>query len=143
PEASDTCFASAAEKFFRPEFFNRLDRVIPFRPLERKHLEGIARQLLAKIFARDGLQRRDGLLNISPSAMARVVQLGHHPQLGARALKRVIEREVAQPIGEKLANLAPGTPIMSYVSAGSDGFLLQLRELKPVARSVFWTDKVA
>lgn len=142
-KADDTIYISAAEKFFRPEFFNRLDRIIPFRSLDRAHLEKIARQLVANIFTRDGLQRRDGVLNISKDAVARLVELGYHPQLGARALKRVVERELAQPIGEKLAAFAPGVPMIANFTTEGNEFAVKLRELHPVERSVLWTEAAA
>jgi hypothetical protein len=142
-KADDTIYTSAAEKFFRPEFFNRLDRIIPFRSLDRAHLEKIARQLVANMFARDGLQRRDGVLNISKAAVERLVQLGYHTQLGARALKRVVEREMAQPIGEKLAALAPGVPMLASFDTDGNGFAVKLRELRPVDRSVVWMETAA
>jgi ATP-dependent Clp protease ATP-binding subunit ClpC len=140
-EADDAIYVSAAEKFFRPEFFNRLDRIIPFRSLDHKQLEGIARQLLGSIFARDGLQRRDGVVNFSKDAMDRLVQLGYHPQLGARALKRVVERELAQPLGEKLAAFPPGVPMIANFKTEGNAFAVNIRELRPVERSVFWTEK--
>ena len=142
-ESEDAIYVSVAEKFFRPEFFNRLDRIIPFLTLDRKHLEGIAWQLVRDMFTRDGLQRRDGLLNISKDAMERLVQLGHHPQLGARALKRVVERELAHPLGEKLAALPPGVPMLASFTREGDSFAVNLRELRPVDRSVLWTEKAA
>jgi ATP-dependent Clp protease ATP-binding subunit ClpC len=142
-EADDAAYVSAAEKFFRPEFFNRLDRIIPFRALDSMHLEGIGRQLIRSLLARDGLRRRDGLLNVSPSAMKRLVELGHHPQLGARALKRVVEREVAQPLAELLVALPAGTPMMAYLATKDDGFAVSLKELRPVPRSVFWPGSLA
>jgi hypothetical protein len=141
--ADDAVYVTAAEKFFRPEFFNRLDRIIPFRSLDRAHLEGIARQLISGLLAREGLRRRDGLLNVTPEAMERLVELGHHPQLGARALKRVVEREVAQPLAEQLVSLPPGAPMIANLMAKPDGFVLRLRDLNPVPRSVFWSEAVA
>ena len=138
PEADDAIYAGAAEKFFRPEFFNRLDRIIPFRPLEPAQLEGIARQLIADVFSRDGLRRRECLLRVSPGAMARLVELGQDPQLGARALKRVIERAVAQPIAERLAGLPPGTPTIASFGNDGDRLVLKLQELRPATRSIFW-----
>jgi ATP-dependent Clp protease ATP-binding subunit ClpA len=142
-EGDDAVYVSAAEKFFRPEFFNRLDRIIPFRSLERSHLEGIARQLIGGLLARDGLRRRDGLLNLSPDALKRLVQLGHHPQLGARALKRVVEREVAQPLAELLVSLPPGVPMIANLATKEDAFDVTLKDLNPVARSVFWPEIIA
>jgi ATP-dependent Clp protease ATP-binding subunit ClpA len=143
PDADDAIYISAAEKFFRPEFFNRLDRIIPFRSLERTHLEGIARQLFGGLLVRDGLRRRNGLLNVTPQAMTRLVELGHHPQLGARALKRVIEREVAQPLAELLSSQPPGTPMIAHLAASADGFAVSLKDLIPVPRAVSWPEAVA
>jgi ATP-dependent Clp protease ATP-binding subunit ClpA len=142
-EVEDAIYLSAAEKFFRPEFFNRLDRIIPFRSLERSHLEGIARQLINGLLARDGLRRRDGILNLSPEAVKRLAQVGYHPQLGARALKRVVEREVAQPLAELLVSLPPGIPMVANVGANEDRFNVSLKDLNPVPRSVYWPEIIA
>jgi ATP-dependent Clp protease ATP-binding subunit ClpC len=142
-EAEDSVYVSAAEKFFRPEFFNRLDRIIPFRSLERQHLEGIVRHLISDLVARDGLRRRDGLVNVTLEAMKRLAELGHHPQLGARALKRVVEREVAQPLAELLVTLPPGTPMVANVTTKGEGFDVALQGLNPVPCSVFWPEAIA
>lgn len=142
-ETEDSIYTSAAEKFFRPEFFNRLDRIIPFRSLERKHLEGIVRQLIADLVARDGLRRRDGLVNVTREAMQRLAELGHHPQLGARALKRVLEREVVQPLAELLVTLPPGTPMIANITTHGEGFDVSLQGLNPVPCSVFWPETIA
>jgi ATP-dependent Clp protease ATP-binding subunit ClpA len=48
----------AAERFFKPEFFNRLDRIVPFERLRRKDVQSIARNLIQDVFAREGLLRR-------------------------------------------------------------------------------------
>ena len=141
--ADDALYVEAAEKFFRPEFFNRLDRILPFRALDRARLEGIARQLLDGVLGREGLRCRHTLLSVTPAAMTRLVELGHHPQLGARALKRVMEREVAQPLAEKLCALPPGTPTMANLDVRGDGFALAWRDLTPVPQSVFWPESMA
>jgi ATP-dependent Clp protease ATP-binding subunit ClpC len=140
PETADAVFVEAAEKFFRPEFFNRLDRIIPFRSLEPAQLEAIARQQIAGVFSRDGLRRRDCLLRVSPGAMARLVELGQDPQLGARALKRAIEREVAQPLAERLSGLSPGAPMVVSLGGARDQLVLKLQALTPIARSVYWPE---
>ncbi|MBL9168877.1 MAG: ATP-dependent Clp protease ATP-binding subunit [Verrucomicrobiales bacterium] len=138
--ADDTAYISAAEKFFRPEFFNRLDRVVPFRTLDATHLERICGLLIGNLLTRDGLRRRDGVLTVAPAAIQRLVGLGNHPQLGARALKRVIEREVAQPLAELLVALPPGTAMMALLAAKETGFAVSLRSLNPVDRSVTWPE---
>jgi len=115
PDDADAAglFTDAAEKFFRPEFFNRLDRIVPFAALAREHVENIARELIAGVFARDGLRQRRCALDIHEAAMSLLIDKGYHPQLGARALKRVIERRIAQPLGARIAALAPGAPMMA------------------------------
>ena len=84
-------FVKAAESFFRPEFFNRLDRIILFNPLSRDEMGKIAELVLAEVFQRDGLVRRRCALAVEGAAMERIVDAGYHPQFGARALKRAIE----------------------------------------------------
>jgi hypothetical protein len=136
-------FISAAEKFFRPEFFNRIDRIIPFRALEPSHLEGIAKQLLKQVFTRDGLRRHECFLSISSPAMSRLIELGYDPQLGARVLKRVIERDVAMPMASHLAALSPGVPLLAYLKLQNEQFEVEFHDLHPAPRTVFWPEKVA
>src|SRR6185436_17173270 len=91
-------FTQAAEKFFRPEFFNRLDRVVPFERLRREDVLQIAESALQGILARDGLARRRCILQVEALAMERVVDAGYHPQLGARAVRRMLERQLTQTV---------------------------------------------
>ncbi|MCU0781421.1 MAG: AAA family ATPase [Akkermansiaceae bacterium] len=135
-------YVSAAERFFRPEFFNRLDAVLPFRPLSRDDLDAIVRRLLDEVLARDGLRQRRVLFDCAPEAAERLVDLGFHPQLGARALKRVIEREVAQPLAAQLATRAPGHPLMLHMKHDGAGFQLDTHELRSAPRTVFWPERL-
>ena len=105
----DAAFVRAAERFFRPEFFNRLDRVLPFRRLSREHIRGIARGLLAEVFGREGVVQRKCLPRVDDAALEWVVDQGYDPVLGARALKRAVERCLAQPLAQQLAALPPGS----------------------------------
>ncbi len=136
----DAGFVAAAEKFFRPEFFNRLDRILPFRPLQPEHLVAITRKLLGDLLQRDGLRQRQCLFGFSPSAIDRLAELGRHPQLGARALKRVIEREVAQPLAEQLAARVPTCPLKIELRCAADRFSLHSCELRPAERTIFWPE---
>ncbi|MHA3772109.1 AAA family ATPase [Verrucomicrobiota bacterium sgz303538] len=142
-EDRDAAYVAAAEKFFRPEFFNRLDRVLPFRELQREHLAAITQRLLAELLQRDGLRQRQCMFDFTPAAAERLVELGHHPQLGARALKRTIEREVAQPLAAELATRTPGFPLQIELRCDGERFSLHTRELRPVERTVFWPERLA
>jgi ATP-dependent Clp protease ATP-binding subunit ClpA len=100
-------YTKAAEKFFRPEFFNRLDRVIPFQKLNREEMGAIARRLVNEVLAREGFGQRKCVLNVAPEALDRVIAAGYDPALGARAMKRAVERELTQPAAARLAELSP------------------------------------
>jgi ATP-dependent Clp protease ATP-binding subunit ClpA len=127
-------FVSAAERFFRPEFFNRLDRVVPFEPLSREQVARIANHLLRDVMQRHGLRERKCLLRLVPPVMERLVAQGYHPQLGARALKRVIERQLAQPVAERLAASGPGEPAVISVFAQGDGLGVSTQTLEMAKR---------
>ena len=133
-ESRASTFIGAAEKFFRPEFFNRLDRVVPFEALRQDDVERIANLLIREVFERDGLRQRQCVLRILPAAMDRLVHEGYHPQFGARALKRVIEKQLAQPVAVRLSTVAPGVPTIINVLPADDGVESRLQPIEPAAR---------
>ena len=127
-------FVQAAEKFFKPEFFNRLDRVVPFERLRREDVGDIARHLLNEIWQREGLARRRCKLLVDEATLDAVVEAGYHPLLGARALKRAVERHITQPLGVQLAGMALNTPAAITLSSGADKKLhLSVQEIAPRA----------
>jgi ATP-dependent Clp protease ATP-binding subunit ClpC len=103
--AAAASYTRAAEKFFRPEFFNRLDRVIPFRRLSRGHMRTIAARLVNDVLNREGFRQRKCVLNVTPTALDRVIDAGYDPTLGARAMKRAVERQLTQPAAARLSAL--------------------------------------
>ena len=132
-EAEAHGYVKAAERFFRPEFFNRIDRVVPFQALEREEMRTIADLLLADVFRRDGLVRRRCALAVEPEAMTRIVDAGYHPQFGARALKRAIERQLVQPVAAKLSGVSPELPAVIRVFPHPDGVAAFVQPLESVA----------
>ncbi len=81
--------------FFKPEFINRVDDIIRFRSLTEADLERIVTIQLAHL--RDRMAERRITLRIDDEAMARLAREGYDPAFGARPLKRVIQRELADP----------------------------------------------
>jgi ATP-dependent Clp protease ATP-binding subunit ClpC len=102
----------AAERFFKPEFFNRLSRVVPFERLRREDVQKIAHRLIEDVFNRDGLVRRGVKLVVETGALNLLVEAGYHPQLGARALKRTLERQVTAPIAAHLSATSADQPLI-------------------------------
>lgn len=96
-------YRKAAAEFFRPEFINRLDDILMFRNLQREHVAQIANMQLGKMIEREGIQRRKILLSMADDAMSWLIERGYDPQLGARVLKRELERFIAQPLADSLA----------------------------------------
>ena len=81
---------------FRPEFLNRVDDIIVFRPLSREDLVAIVDIQLRRLA--DTLAQRHLRLEVTPEAKAGIAAQGYDPVYGARPLKRVIQRELQNPI---------------------------------------------
>ncbi len=103
--------------FLRPEFLNRVDDVIIFRPLSREDLRGIVDIQLRRL--EKLMEGRDLKLDLTEAAKARLVELGYEPAYGARPLKRAILKRVQDPLAEEL--LAGGFPSGSVVRVDVSG----------------------
>jgi len=90
-------------RFFRPEFLNRIDRIINFRPLSLEVSENIARREVNAVLQRSGLSRRKIAVDVDPSALSFLVKEGYSPYLGARPLKRAVERHALMPLARVIA----------------------------------------
>ena len=104
--------------FFKPEFVNRVDDIIRFRSLTEADLERIVDVQLEHFRARL-TERRIGL-DLSPDAVALMAREGYDPAFGARPLKRVIQRELADPAAMLIleAKVAEGGSIAVRVVDG-------------------------
>jgi len=86
-------------KYFKPEFLNRIDEIITFKPLDRESIKKIAKLEMEKIS--EMLIPNKITMTIDDSAIEQLSKLGFNPVLGARPLKRVIQKEIQ----DKLSNL--------------------------------------
>jgi ATP-dependent Clp protease ATP-binding subunit ClpA len=89
------------ERRFTPEFRNRIDEVVIFRPLSKDEVRLIAQQQISRISR--SLARSGRKLTVSPEALERLVDEGYSLAYGARFLKRVIESRIALPISQRWA----------------------------------------
>ena len=92
----------AVEQTFRPEFVNRLDKIIVFRPLSRALMRNILQKELAGVLARRGLRRRDWAVEWESSAIEFLLDRGFTPEMGARPLKRAIDQHLLAPLAATL-----------------------------------------
>jgi ATP-dependent Clp protease ATP-binding subunit ClpC len=88
----------AISQTYRPEFQNRLDKVIVFRPLTRDLMRGILRKELAALLDRRGLKDRAWAIEWESSAHEFLLERGFSPEMGARPLKRAIDQYVVAPL---------------------------------------------
>jgi ATP-dependent Clp protease ATP-binding subunit ClpC len=88
------------ERHFRPEFLNRVDEVIVFRPLTRKDLESII-DIETKGLA-DRLAQKSLTIVLTPEAREYIIDQGFNPDYGARPLRRAIQRILEDPLAEEV-----------------------------------------
>ena len=87
-------------KTVRPEFINRIDEIVMFRPLTRKDVRKIVSIQVGMI--RKRLVETGIRLEVSEKALDRLAKLGYDPQFGARPLKRVIQREILNELSKQI-----------------------------------------
>ncbi len=86
------------ERHFRPEFLNRVDDMIVFKPLSKDDLHTIVEYELAKVFKR--LTEHGLKLELTPQAKEFLIDKGYNPEFGARPLRRAIEHYIEDPLSE-------------------------------------------
>ena len=95
----------------RPEFLNRVDEVIIFRPLSRADIRTIVTLQLRRV--QETVARRDMTLEVTDEAKDWLAKLGYDPTFGARPLKRVIQKHIVNPLSEKIlaGEFGPGDTV--------------------------------
>lgn len=133
PQGTDASnsYVEAAEAFFRPEFFNRLDRVIAFHELNESHLEGLVRRLVARALDRYGIRERRLVLDVAPHVYRLLVERGFEPDAGARALRRAVERHLMQPMAEELSSLPPDSLVSLHLQVEGGKIVSRHRQFRP------------
>ncbi len=118
-EAVRPVVMEAVRAHFRPEFLNRIDEIVLFQRLGREQMGGIVRIQLQRF--EKLLADRRLTLALDDTAAAWLADKGYDPVYGARPLKRVIQKELVDPIARKLlaGEIEDGSVI--GVSAGADG----------------------
>ncbi|MCB9756009.1 MAG: AAA family ATPase [Myxococcales bacterium] len=99
-------YLERVDAHFRPEFVNRIDRVIPFRSLTRAEIRDVAGVALARIRERAGLLNRGVTLRLSARALEGLAAAGYSDAYGARALRRHLEDTLVAPLAGRLSRHA-------------------------------------
>ena len=110
-EAMKVAVMEVVATHFRPEFINRIDETVVFHALGKEHMQGIANIQLQRL--RKRLAERDLGLDISPAALAQLVEVGYDPVFGARPLKRAIQTHLENPLAQRIlaGDFVPGSTV--------------------------------
>ena len=112
----------AVTKTFRREFVNRIDRTVVFRPLSRPVMREILTAELESVLARRGLRSRQWAVEFDDTALEFLLAEGFTPDLGARPLKRAVERHFLTPLALAIAGHdVPSGDQFLFVRAGREG----------------------
>ena len=88
------------KRHFRPEFLNRIDEVIVFAELTQEEVTEIVDLMIQRV--QDQLESQGLGLELTPEAKLLLAKKGYDPQLGARPLRRAIQRLLEDPLSEKI-----------------------------------------
>ena len=99
-ESIEKEIVSALKKHLRPEFINRIDEIITFRPLSSEAIESIVSIQLDRVIEK--IETKEITLEVSDQAVEAIAKIGFDPDFGARPIKRVIQRKVVNELSKKL-----------------------------------------
>ena len=122
PEARETV-DRLLKTHFRPEFLNRIDEIVYYKPLTREEIRGIVGLMIANLNRR--LETRQLKVELTDKAMDAVIERGFDPSFGARPLKRYLQAHVETLIARKViaADVAPDTTLIVDADDHGDIFI--------------------
>jgi ATP-dependent Clp protease ATP-binding subunit ClpC len=125
--AASSHFINAVRQALRPEMFNRIDRIVPFAPLDEETVYRITEREIERIRRRDGVYYRGATLNLRAGVTEHLARRGYDARYGARPLKRAIERELLVPLSEVLNNQQQDGALILDVSLEKGGLKIDVR----------------
>lgn len=99
-ESAQNMVMGSLKNHFRPEFLNRLDEIIMFKPLDKEAISGIVDILLKDLNMR--IEEKELLLKLTDKAKSHIIEEGYDPIYGARPLKRYLQKNVETLVARKI-----------------------------------------
>ncbi len=120
-EALGDVLRDELKNFLRPEFLNRIDDIVIFRPLTKVDLRGIVDIQLRRL--EKLLVDRELTLALTEEAKGALVDLGYEPAFGARPLKRAILKKLQDPLAEEILAGGYGSGVVVKVELKGEEFI--------------------
>jgi len=118
----------ALEAAYRPEFLNRVDRILVFHALQKSDMRRIAQRQLGKLYRREGLLERELLLEVDDGVLDLLVDRGFDPKYGARPLKRAIEELLVMPLARAVLAAPEARFQLLRIARKGDSVVLSFEE---------------
>jgi ATP-dependent Clp protease ATP-binding subunit ClpC len=120
---------SAVKKHYKPEFLNRLDGIVIFKPLEKPALQNVIKLELIKIQKR--LARMDIEIELDEKSCVYLVDKSYEPEMGARPLRRILEQNLEDKLAEViLMNPNPGHKRVFLISSDGQKLIFNEKEVQ-------------
>ncbi len=118
-ESAEKAVLAQLKNYFRPEFLNRLDETVLFKPLTRDNIEKIVDLMIAEL--NDRLSDREITLKLTDEALVYIVENAYDPVYGARPIRRFLQKHVETLIARQilLGNVLPGDTVCISVAEGA------------------------
>ena len=112
------------KRMFTPEFRNRLDAIIQFKPLDEKSVARVVDKLILELEAQ--LDKNNVTVELEPAARAWIAERGYDEKMGARPMARVIQQHIKRPLAEELlfGKLSEGGHVRVDVAADEESLML-------------------
>jgi ATP-dependent Clp protease ATP-binding subunit ClpC len=122
------------KKVFRPELLNRIDEVIVFHKLTKEEITTIVDLMLKRL--RDQMGEHEAAIELTDAAKELLVEKGYDPAMGARPLRRAIQRHIEDPLADFVLgrSLKPGSTILVDREEGGEGVAISVVEGPPPER---------
>ena len=114
---------AALKKHLRPEFINRIDEIVTFRPLSVEAIQSIVRIQLDRVIEK--IETKEITLEVSDEAIEAIARIGFDPDFGARPIKRVIQRMVVNELSKKLLSGEVSSDDVILVDAFDENVVLR------------------
>jgi ATP-dependent Clp protease ATP-binding subunit ClpB len=122
----------------RPEFLNRIDETIMFRPLTKKDIEGIIKIQIESLQER--LHKNDIKIDITKEGITALAELGYDPQFGARPVKRVIQKKILNQLSKEILAGRVNSDDAILIDAFDHNFVFRKNQANKEKRQVVESD---